>query len=74
MKVAERLVPELQFPEFDGQWSNKRLKDVLVLNSRPFKMDDESEYSLVTVKRRYGGVVSRGIYKGKEIKVNPNVA
>ncbi|MBA3012437.1 MAG: restriction endonuclease subunit S [Desulfobacula sp.] len=69
MKVAEKLVPELRFPRFEGQWSNKRLRDVLVLNSRPFKMDDESEYSLVTVKRRYGGVVLRGIYKGKEIKV-----
>jgi type I restriction enzyme S subunit len=32
-------------------------------------MDDESEYSLVTVKRRYGGVISRGIYRGKEILV-----
>lgn len=32
-------------------------------------MDDEMEYALVTVKRRYGGVVSRKILKGKEIRV-----
>ena len=32
-------------------------------------MDDDKTYSLVTVKRRYGGVVSRGIFKGASIKV-----
>lgn len=32
-------------------------------------MLDDSEYSLVTVKRRYGGVVLRGMFKGKSIKV-----
>ena len=69
MKAVEKLVPELRFSGFKNQWISERLNNVLVLKSRPFKMDDESEYSLVTVKRRYGGVVSRGIFKGKEIKV-----
>lgn len=32
-------------------------------------MGEEEEYSLVTVKRRYGGVVSRGNFKGKNILV-----
>ena len=69
MRGVEKLVPELRFPGSDNQWSSKRFNDVLILKSRPFKMDDESEYSLVTVKRRYGGVIARGIYKGQEIKV-----
>ena len=32
-------------------------------------MDDEEEYSLVTVRRRYGGVVFRERLKGRSIKV-----
>ena len=43
--------------------------EILVQKSRPIKMRDECDYSLVTVKRRYGGVVSRGIYRGGSIKV-----
>ena len=38
-------------------------------SARPIEMDDEQEYSLVTVKRRYGGVVSRERLKGRSIKV-----
>ena len=61
--------PELRFPEFEGEWEEKRLKKVLELKPRPFKMGDDEEYSLVTVKRRFGGVVSRGKYFGRDIKV-----
>ncbi|HHV6186280.1 TPA: restriction endonuclease subunit S, partial [Providencia stuartii] len=42
---------------------------VFTEKQRPINMQDDAEYSLVTVKRRYGGLVSRGIYKGKSIKV-----
>ncbi len=65
------LVPVLRFPEFrdTGEWEAKKIGQVLIVHARPIKMDDEQDYSLVTVKRRYGGVVSRGVIKGKAIKV-----
>ncbi len=61
--------PDLLFPEFDGQYIYKSFGKVLLKEARSLKMEDESEYRLVTVKRGYGGVVPRGIFKGKEILV-----
>lgn len=63
-------LPRLRFPEFaNAAWELKTL-DTLVSNAeRPIVMDDEMEYALVTVKRRYGGVVTRKLLKGKAISV-----
>lgn len=71
MSEKQKLVPRLRFPEFGdkGEWKQKKIGAALIELPRPIDMDDEGEYSLVTVKRRYGGVVSRGFYKGKLIKV-----
>ena len=65
------LVPRLRFPEFRDaeKWKQKKISAALIERPRPIYTDDEAEYSLVTVKRRYGGVVSRGVFKGKLIKV-----
>jgi type I restriction enzyme S subunit len=64
-------VPNFRFPEFksEGDWKKVPIGDVITENSRPIKMLDHKEYSCVNVKRRYGGVVSRGHYKGETIKV-----
>lgn len=64
-------MPALRFSEFldAGAWEEKKIEQVLIEKSRPIKMKDEQDYSLVTVKRRYGGVVSRGVFKGESIKV-----
>lgn len=62
-------VPKLRFPEFGGEWENMPIGDLLREKLRPIAMDDETDYSLVTVKRRYGGIVSRGVLKGSSILV-----
>ena len=64
-------VPKLRFPEFRDEkpWQLKSIGKVLTEQARPINMQDEYNYSLVTVKRRYGGLVSRGVFKGKTIKV-----
>jgi type I restriction enzyme S subunit len=63
--------PRLRFPEFrgKGEWRLKKLGAVLQETPRPIEMDDDEEYSLVTVKRRYGGVVARETLNGSSIKV-----
>ncbi|MEP0978555.1 restriction endonuclease subunit S [Leptolyngbya sp. GB2-A1] len=70
-EVKREWKPKLRFPEFRGagEWEEKKIGALLVETLRPLQMQDEEEYSLVTVKRRYGGVVSRGKLKGKDIKV-----
>ena len=67
--MVNKNIPDIRFPGFEGEWEEKRLKNVLELKPRPLKMGDDDEYSLVTVKRRFGGIVSRGKYYGRDIKV-----
>ncbi len=64
-------IPRLRFPEFRdaGEWKKKKISDVLMEAVRPLEMEDDEEYSLVIVKRRYEGIVSRGKLQGKSIKV-----
>lgn len=64
-------VPKLRFPEFldEPAWDKKKIGDLVIESPRPIEMQDEEEYSLITVKRRYGGVVSRDTLQGKSIKV-----
>ena len=64
-------IPRLRFPEFRdaGEWKKKKISDVLMEAVRPLEMEDDEEYSLVLVKRRYEGIVSRGKLQGKSIKV-----
>lgn len=63
--------PRLRFPEFCNapEWKLKKIGALLEEVSRPIDMRDDDEYSLVTVKRRYGGVVFRERLKGRSIKV-----
>ncbi len=69
------LVPKLRFPEFrDGRpWSFKKIGEMLEEVARPIEMLDDEMYSLVTVKRRYGGVVPREQLTGSAIKVKSQV-
>jgi len=63
--------PRLRFPEFQNAapWKLKKIGSMLVETPRPIELADETEYRLVTVKRRYGGLVLRGVMKGREILV-----
>lgn len=64
-------LPLLRFPEFRDRpdWTLRRIGDLLKEVARSIDMGDAVEYSLVTVRRRYGGVVSRERLKGRAIKV-----
>ena len=65
------ILPRLRFPEFRKRptWTPRMLDALVEETQRPIDMDDDEEYSLVTVKRRYGGVVPRERLKGSAIKV-----
>ena len=53
-----------------GDWEQRKLGELLTEVKRPIKMKDDESYELVTVKRRNEGIVSRGIFKGKDVLVN----
>ena len=64
---------QIRFKDDDGKafpdWSEYKLKDILVLQSDSLNMKDDETYELITVKRRFGGIVSRGNYLGKDVLV-----
>lgn len=47
----------------------KKISQWITLVERPIELEDNTSYQLVTVRRDFAGVESRGIFKGKEIKV-----
>ena len=64
---------EIQFKDHRGNkfpnWEIETLSNILKLQDNALNMIDDNEYELITVKRRNGGIVSRGIFKGKEVLV-----
>ncbi|HGF7195122.1 TPA: restriction endonuclease subunit S [Vibrio cholerae] len=64
---------QLRFKDKDGkafpEWKSYPLKKVLSLQSDTLNMLDDETYELITVKRGFGGVVSRGLFKGKDVLV-----
>lgn len=50
-------------------WKTKKINQWITLVERPIELEDNTSYQLVTVRRGFAGVESRGIFKGKEIKV-----
>ena len=47
----------------------KKISQWITLVERSIELEDNTSYQLVTVRRGFAGVESRGIFKGKEIKV-----
>ena len=54
---------------FPADWTSKKMKQWISFAERPVLLQDDNNYELVTVRRAYGGVDSRGIYKGRDILV-----
>lgn len=62
-------IPEIRLKGFSGKWGEKPIGKILSETKRPIVLEDNQRYELVTVKRRNGGVVSRGYLWGREILV-----
>lgn len=56
------------------EWKPKQINRYINLVERPIEMDDSAEYELVTVRRGFGGVDSRGFLMGREILVKSQFA
>jgi type I restriction enzyme S subunit len=62
-------VPKIRLTGFSGKWEENPIGKILSETKRPIALEDSQRYELVTVKRRNGGVVSRGHLWGREILV-----
>lgn len=66
---TKKLVPQIRFKGFSKEWGEKLIEEVLTEMHRPIVLEDSKLYELITVRRRNGGVVSRGYLRGKDILV-----
>lgn len=57
--------PVIRF-KFNSKYHRYKLHEITETVERPLVMNDNSVYSLVTVKRRNEGIVRRGDFLGKE--------
>lgn len=62
-------VPKIRFKGFPKDWEDKPIGNILSEIKRPITLEDHRQYELVTVKRRNGGIVSRGRLYGRQILV-----
>jgi type I restriction enzyme S subunit len=71
MDESNRSIPKVRFKEFENAdaWEQRKLSELLTETKRPIKINNGEQYELVTVKRRNGGVVSRGKFDGETILV-----
>lgn len=72
-QIQQGIVPEGYVKDKDGiyprDWASKKIGQWLKLAERPIVLQDEEEYQLVTVRRGFGGVDSRGSFLGKNVLV-----
>lgn len=64
-----RKAPLIRFKEFEAEWADEKIGDVVAEKRRPIVLEDQQRYELITVKRRNEGIVSRGHLLGREILV-----
>lgn len=69
LKQPDSKVPEIRFKGFSENWEVNPIRKILSEIKRPITLEDNSQYELVTVKRRNGGIVSRGYLMGRDILV-----
>lgn len=72
-QIRQGIVPEGYIKDKDGiyprDWASKKIGQWLKLAERSIVLQDEEEYQLVTVRRGFGGVDSRGSFLGKNVLV-----
>lgn len=72
-QIRQGIVPEGYVKDKDGiylrDWASKKIGQWLKLAERPIVLQDEEEYQLVTIRRGFGGVDSRGSFLGKNVLV-----
>lgn len=69
MASVKSKLPKLRFKGFNGEWQSLSFARAVHEVKRPIKMQNDTDYQLITVKRRNEGIVSRGIFKGKDVLV-----
>lgn len=65
--MQQLLTGRQRFSGYGGEWVSKKIGELVKEVKRPVNWDDESEYRLLSVKRRSEGIVLREVLKGHQI-------
>lgn len=65
--MQQLLTGRKRFPGYGSEWVSKKIGELVKEVKRPVNWDDESEYKLLSVKRRSEGIVLREVLKGYQI-------
>lgn len=68
-KKTDNKAPPIRIRGFKEDWEEKSIGIILSEVKRSIVLEDNQQYELITVKRRNGGVVSRGHLFGRDILV-----
>ena len=72
-QIRHRNVPDGFIKDRDGihpaDWTTQKMEQWLKLVERPVALENDETYQLVTVRRGFGGVDSRGYFLGKNVLV-----
>ena len=66
--AQQLLTGKRRLPGFVKPWVTASIGTLTTLVSRPVIWDDDAEYSLLSVRRRSGGVFLRAVMRGSDIK------
>lgn len=61
--------PEVRFKGFTEDWEEFEIGKLISEKFKPIVLLDDVNYTLLTVKRRNGGIISRGSLRGRDILV-----
>ena len=66
-KKLKKKVPELRFPEFDGNWDTDRIDNFLVRHVDPVDVDLETNYKQIGIRSHGKGIFHKEAVTGREL-------
>jgi type I restriction enzyme S subunit len=67
--VQHLLTGKKRLKGFDTRWRTFCISDLFRLENRHIKWNENSNYNLISIRRRYGGIFFRGSFHANEIQV-----
>jgi type I restriction enzyme S subunit len=65
--MKDKLVPDIRFPEFEGEWDRKSFQQILKPISKPVDVKEHQDYYQIGTRSRGRGIFHKDPVTGKEL-------